>query len=83
MKREQDIVINAILVGVEQTKNDVRTTAADVKESLAAADRIDHGLRSVVNGSRRINKYIESKQLRIHQPFSFLGTQGKPKVKKR
>ncbi|KAI8725461.1 hypothetical protein NCS52_00117200 [Fusarium sp. LHS14.1] len=62
VKREQDIVINAILVGVEQTKNDIRTTATDVKESLVVAGRIDHGLRPVVDGSHRMIKYIESQE---------------------
>ncbi|RSL87145.1 hypothetical protein CDV31_016307 [Fusarium ambrosium] len=60
--RERDIVMNAILLRVEQTKNDTRTVVAGMNENLALADRIDHNLRCVMDGSRQMYRYFESQE---------------------
>ncbi|KAI8724317.1 hypothetical protein NCS52_00000500 [Fusarium sp. LHS14.1] len=57
--RERGIVMNAILLRVEQTKNDTRTVVAGVTQNLALADRIDHNLRSIVDESHQMYRHFE------------------------
>ncbi|KAM5357250.1 hypothetical protein ACJZ2D_016458 [Fusarium nematophilum] len=60
--REEGAVRNATMLRVEQLKNATQTVVAGMKENLAVADRIDHNLRSVMDGSRRMNRYFESQE---------------------
>ncbi|KAH7111654.1 ankyrin repeat-containing domain protein [Dactylonectria estremocensis] len=58
--RERGTVMNAILLRVEQTNNDTLTVVAGMKENITLADRIDHNLRSVMDGPRRMYRYVET-----------------------
>ena len=68
--REQGVVRNAILVGVEHLKQDTSDVHTDVRANLAVTECIDRNTKNVVAGTGRIHKYFESRI--VLRPYSFL-----------
>jgi len=54
VEREQGIVRNATLAGVEHLKLDIGLVHADVKENLAVTERIEADTKTTVAGTERI-----------------------------
>lgn len=54
---------NAILSGVEQTKRETQTVQSVVKDNLAIAKRIESNVKSVLDESDRVQKYLKSKSV--------------------
>ena len=67
--REQGIVQNMILLGVEQLKVDASAVHADVRQGLAVMQQVDRNTKISVTGTGRIHKYLESKIARIQPLF--------------
>jgi len=61
VEQEQDIVIKAILTGVEELKRENSAVHANIRTSLVLAERLDTHLGTAATGVRHICTYVESK----------------------
>lgn len=58
IQREQGIVRNAVLAGVQDLILDTSTTHAEVSKNLAVTQRLDRTVKDVITSTRRTCKHL-------------------------